>query len=104
MRLTARRGCHAMPALARAPRRERGRPKLRRGMAHLFYTRRDADAVRSGEADLGLECARVGSLVRVMHQPEGGPQASFDIVEPRATRLELSPLPVTSRIARPATV
>src|SRR6476620_3540674 len=38
MRLTAWRGCHVMPALARAPRRERDRPKLRRGMALTCFT------------------------------------------------------------------
>ena len=33
--------------------------------------------------------AWVGSLERVMHVPAGGPQLSFDIVESRATRLEI---------------
>jgi hypothetical protein len=45
--------------------------------------------------------ARIGSLERVMHPPEGGPQAVFRLrSSPRATRPEISPLPVTLRIGR----
>src|SRR6201989_589025 len=55
--------------------------------------------------DAALVFARVGSLGRVM-QPTGRRTAGcLSIrVEPRAARLEISPLPVTSRIGRPATI
>jgi hypothetical protein len=38
--------------------------------------------------------ARVGSLERVMHPRKADRRLSFDSVEPRATRPEISPLPV----------
>jgi len=41
------------------------------------------------------------ALNGVIHPPEDGPQAAFRlVVESRATRLEITPLPVTSRIGR----
>jgi hypothetical protein len=43
-----------------------------------------------------LEFARVGSLERVMHPRKADRRLSFVSVEPRATRLEISPLPVNA--------
>jgi hypothetical protein len=42
----------------------------------LFGSGRSNFGMGTGD-NMALECARVGSLERVMHQPEGGPQAVF---------------------------
>src|SRR6476646_5900962 len=46
-RLMVGRGCHVRPELARAPRRERDRPKLRSGMASPLLPEQRTDARHS---------------------------------------------------------
>jgi hypothetical protein len=61
--------------------------------------------VRQAQHARTLDFARVGSLERVMPATGRRTAGCLSIsVEPRATRLEIIPLPVISRIGRLATI